>query len=104
MNKLSLIIAFCLVWLLTGCVNSNPSVVYKNVFVAMPDSLLLDCEITPPPPPTELKASNIDQFEQKTFDLNLSQVNNLKVCNKRLSDAREWQTKQKASFPIEAKP
>lgn len=98
MKTLYLFVVMMFISALTGCGNQQPLVQYNNAFVAMPDNLLVNCTITPPPSESDLNTGTIDDTEQALFDLNLKQIKNLKVCNERLKAARDWQAKQKTLF------
>jgi len=74
---------------LSGCASTPPTVNVATQ-VMVPDELILDCVISPPPDKTTYLNTNLVGREELLVNYSSELLHNASVCNKRLSLLRAW--------------
>lgn len=87
-----------LVLMLVGCATKEVTV-YRNVLIAMPDNMLVDCNIDKPPAYKTYFVATIEQKEDLLVSYAGKQTFNLIQCNDRLKLARKWKADQIKLYP-----
>ena len=72
-----------------GCATNTPNVAVTTQ-VLVPDELIVDCIITPPPEVDIYLAATLKGREKILIDYSGELLNNSFICNKRLSILRHW--------------
>lgn len=90
----------CLLALLAGCPGTMPlaPTATKNVFVAVPDELIVKCEFAIPPDKVTYVASDAQAKEKQLTDYSVSQTTNLRNCSGTVESIRDWNNKNKAVY------
>lgn len=84
-------------FILSGCATTQPEPViqYKTIVIAPEDSLLLDCDMEPPPVIEDyLKLPEWTLKEGILIDMSQKQMVNITKCNIRLKNLRAWKAEQ----------
>lgn len=86
---------------LTACGTSTTTPVwkYQTVLIAIPDSLLPPCPVTPPPATAKYQAATPMDREGMQTDAYTAQTKNIGTCNQEISRAKNWTAQQKALYP-----
>lgn len=95
MNKISLVMLISTLLLLAGCQTPQPEIVVKYVAVTPPDSLLVDCNTSPPPDIDKyLSTTNWSDKEQMLVESYNNQTSNIGLCNIQMKNIRKWKYEQ----------
>lgn len=79
---------------LSGCATDQPPSLYKTLLIAPDDSMLIDCDIEPPPDKATYLAGT-DKDREKMLAKTLGkQYSNGQVCNDRWAKVRLWKKEQ----------
>ncbi len=86
------IVLFCL----SGCATmfEKPAVVYKTQVIALPDNLLQDCPIIPPPDKAVYLAASAKEKEKMLIELADKNIKNGDTCNVDRAKGRQWKKEQ----------
>lgn len=94
-----LVLTVCTV--LSGCQTTPPPEIqirYQNVVLAVPDDLIVDCKITPPPLVVDYMAlPTWSDKEGVLVESDAANIENLGACNVQWANVRKWKAKSVAA-------
>lgn len=84
----------CCLLVLEGCAATPPSIIYKNILIAPPENLLINCLVVAPPDAADYTAASLQERERLLYTLSINQFKNIYLCNTQLSALRNWKQEQ----------
>ena len=91
------VILFIVSLLLVGCGSTPPREIVKEEsvrVVTIPESLLTQCKVTEPIKPDDFIILSADKKEEVLVDLNITLYRDLKICNNKLTEIKNFQDRQ----------
>jgi hypothetical protein len=104
MKYITALILFVITMTLIGCATPTPITISQNIVVSPPDNLMLDCFIEPPPDKASFEAAADKDRVAMLAKVASSQIKDNDVCNKRLSQLRDWVKQQNAIYNTSKTP